>query len=121
MLIGVLPFDGIPDLRLQVIITDGCAGAGCLHAYISKSPGDMTHFVAATQPGLSAAEHPPFGPAGSFVKGDWASDAGQIGFIPDAKDNIVGVTYSVWNGDRIREKREYHGKYAMSGGYIFCD
>ena len=75
----------LSDARLQVIITDGCAGAGCLHAYISKTPGSMVNFVAATQPGLSAAEHPPFGPAGSFVNGDWASDAGQIGFIPDAK------------------------------------
>ena len=33
------------------------------------------------------------------------------------QDNIVGVSYSVWNGDRIREKREWHGKFAMSGGY----
>ena len=101
----------------MVIITDGCKGAGCLHAYVSKTAGDMQNFVAATQPSLSPAEHPPFGPPGSFVKGDWASDAGQIGFVPDAKGNVAAVTYSLWNGDLVREKREYHGKYAMSGGY----
>ena len=101
----------------MVIITDGCAGVGCLHAYISKTPGDMTNFVAATQPGLGPAEHPLFGPPGSITKGDWASDAGQIGFIPDAADNVVGVTYSLWNGDRFRAHREYHGRFAMTGGY----
>lgn len=54
----------------------------------------MENFVPATQPsiiGVSSTPDP--GPAGSLIKGDWASAAGQIGFIPDALGNVVGVTY----------------------------
>jgi hypothetical protein len=101
----------------MVIITDGCKGAGCLHAYVSKTAGDMQNFVATTRPSLTPAEHPPFGSPGSLTKGDWASQAGQIGFIPGADGNVTGVTFSLWNGEHVREKREYHGRYAMSMGY----
>ena len=100
----------------MVIITDGCKGVGCLHAYISKGAGNMVEFAAAAEPSISPAEHPPFGPPGSFIKGDWASDAGQIGFIPDADGNVAGVTYSLWNGDHSVH-RQRDGKFAMSGGY----
>ena len=101
----------------MVLITDGCKGAGCLHAYISKTAGDMENFVAAAQPSLSASEHPPFGAPGSLTKGDWASAAGQIGWIPNAEGEVVGVTYSLWNGVRVQEQREWHGKRTMSMGY----
>eukprot|EP01044_Picomonas_judraskeda_P026237 COSAG03_NODE_7889_length_860_cov_1.044678_2_plen_121_part_00 len=33
----------------MVIITDGCKGTGCLHAYISKVAGDMEEFVPAEE------------------------------------------------------------------------
>lgn len=102
----------------MVIITDGCKGTGCLHAYISKVAGDMEEFVPAEEQSLSVLEHPSFGPVvAPFVKGDWASQAGQIAFIPDKDGAIVGVSYSLWNGVPIREHREYHGKFAMSMGY----
>ena len=63
----------------MVLITDGCAGTRCLHAYVSVGP-NMTQFVAAAEPSLSAAGHPPLGPSGredKKVQGDWASDAGK--------------------------------------------
>ena len=53
-------------------------------AYLSKTAGNMTSFVAAEEASLSTLEHPSFGPVGSFIKGDWASQAGQIAFIPAA-------------------------------------
>jgi hypothetical protein len=52
-----------------------------------------------------------------FVTGDFAKDAGQIAFIPGADGNVKGVSYTLWNGDYVKEKREYHGHYAMSMGY----
>ena len=76
----------------MVIITDGCKGAGCLHAYLSSTAGNMTSFVSATEGSLSALEHPSFGPVGSFIKGDWASQAGQIAFIPDQNGDVAGVS-----------------------------
>ena len=48
-------------------------------AYLSRTAGNMTSFVAAEEASLSTLEHPSFGPTGSFIKGDWAS---QIAFIP---------------------------------------
>ena len=78
----------------------------------------MEEFVPAEEQSLSVLEHPSFGPVvAPFVKGDWASQAGQIAFIPDKDGAIVGVSYSLWNGVPIREHREYHGKFAMSMGY----
>ena len=54
----------------------------------------MENFVPATQPSIiGVGSTPDPGPAGSLIKGDWASAAGQIGFIPDALGNVVGVTY----------------------------
>ena len=103
----------------MVLITDGApaaGGFGALHAYISKTAGDMENFVAAKQSWIT--EHPPFGSMSApYIKGDFAKDAGQIAFIPDGGGNVVGVSYTLWNGVPVKEKREYHGKFAMSMGY----
>lgn len=67
----------------MVLITDGGPSFG-LHAYLSKAPGDMVNFVAATQPEITA--HPP---SGTNV-GDWSQS--QIALIPDASGNVPYVT-----------------------------
>lgn len=55
----------------MVLITDGGArGAPELHAYVSKSAGDMTTFVAASGVGLGPGMHPAGGPA---HPGSWAN------------------------------------------------
>jgi hypothetical protein len=78
----------------------------------------MEEFVPAEEASLSDLEHPSFGPVvAPFVKGDWAVQAGQIAFIPDARGDVVGVSYTLWNGVPVREHREWHGKFAMSMGY----
>ena len=97
----------------MVIITDGCKGVGCLHAYVSKVAGGMEEFVPAGEESLSSLEHPNFGPlVAPFIKGDWASQAGQIAFIPGKDGAVVGVSYSLWNGVPVREHQG-----AMSMGY----
>ena len=88
----------------MVLITDGGPG-GALHAYISKTPGDMVNFVAATQPAISA--HPPSGDS----VGDWSCN--QIGFIPDKDGNVPYVTYSLWVDEDVYDQR----RKAMSKGY----
>lgn len=94
----------------MVLVTDGSpAPAGEVHAYVSATPGNMSHFVPAAEQWIT--EHPPYGPTGSMTKGDWASAAGQIGFIPAANGAVVRVSYSLWTGVYVR------GKYAMSMGY----
>ena len=80
----------------MVLITDGVPGpargdAVGLHAYLSKSPGDMVNFVAAGEPMITT--HPPI--SSTITKGDWN---GQIGFIPDSAGRVSGVTYSLWTG-----------------------
>ena len=94
----------------MVLVTDGSpAPAGEVHAYVSANPGNMSHFVPAAEQWIT--EHPPYGAKGSLTKGDWASAAGQIGFIPAANGSVVGVTYSLNTGVYVREHRE------MSMGY----
>ena len=49
----------------------------------------METFVAVTQPSID--EHPP---VGDLAKGNWANL--QIGFIPDASDNVVRALLRCW-------------------------
>ena len=89
----------------MVLITDGGPGFA-LHAYLSKAPGDMESFVAATQPTLSSSEHPP---ATGFNKGSWANL--QIGFVPDSQGHIVGVAYTLYTGVDVYS--QHHKKMDM--------
>lgn len=73
----------------MVLILDGGPG-DALHAYFSKTPGDMVNFGAAQQPIIS--QHPPVG----MAKGLWANK--QIGFIPDASGAIDAVAYTLYTG-----------------------
>ena len=45
------------------------------------------------------------------------SPSAQIAFLPGPSGEVVGVSYSLWTGVAIRAKREWHGTYALSGGY----
>lgn len=81
----------------MVIITDGGPGFG-LHAYMSKSPGDMVNFVAAKQPLIT--EHPS---ATGMRPGQWA--ASQIGFVPDADGAITGVSFSLYTDAKVYSQR----------------
>jgi hypothetical protein len=82
----------------MVLITDGGPG-GSLHAYLSKSPGDMRNFVAAEEPSIT--KHP--NTSSTATKGDWANL--QIGFIPDKDGNVASVTYSLWTGVPVKDQR----------------
>ena len=44
----------------MVLITDGGNQGPQLHAYISKTPGDMTNFVPQSGTGVGGSMHPPF-------------------------------------------------------------
>ena len=83
----------------MVLITDGGPNHS-LHAYVSKTAGNMTTFVAAAQP--SIVEHPP-GVGNQLVTGDWANY--QIAFIPDGKDRVVGVAYTLYTAQKVYSQR----------------
>jgi hypothetical protein len=89
-------FDGKGAMAL---ITDGGPG-NALHAYLSASPADMVNFVAATEPSITA--HPNVSAAPR--KGDWAN--GQLGFISDKDGNVASVTYALWTGQPVKDRRK---------------
>ena len=60
-----------------------------LHAYLSKTPGDMTEFVAADQAELDTTERP---------AKDWANI--QMEFIPGPNDSLA-VAYSLYTDRKV--------------------
>ena len=88
-----------PEMGGMVLITDGCSGGGCLHAYVSKQPGSMTDFVASSTPTLTV--HPPW--SESNVKGSWANS--QIAFFTDKHGAVVSVGYTLWGSNPVKSRR----------------
>ena len=72
----------------MVLITDGGPGFA-LHAYLSKTPGDMSSFVAAAQAELGATERPAAG---------WANI--QLEFIPGPNRSLA-VAYSLYTDRKV--------------------
>lgn len=73
----------------MVLITDGGPDFG-LHAYMSKTAGDMTTFVAAQQVQLSAAER---------LSAGWANM--QLEFVPISGPSRLGVAYALYTDHRV--------------------
>merc|ERR1712166_268070 len=111
---GTLPAESIagkyfPSLfggkGAMVLITDGGIGSSPLHAYVSSTPGNMSSFVAATEPTLSPSELPPTArsqlvpPKHPPHKGEWAMN--QIAFVPDKWGAITGVSYARYTGEVV--------------------
>jgi hypothetical protein len=89
-----------PDEGGMVLITDGGHLGPTLHAYVSKTSGDMTTFVAAEGPGLGPTMHPQ---VGSAKEGRWANF--QIAFFPNIDGSVPRVGYTLWQGNPIKSRR----------------
>jgi hypothetical protein len=73
----------------MVLITDGgCPG---LHAYVSKTAGDMVHFVPATEECVATFPN------------NWANK--QIAFFPDSTGAIASVGYTLWKTNPVKTAR----------------
>ena len=85
----------------MVLITDGGKGF-MLHAYVSKTVGSMTEFVAASGefgPSMFLNGAPP-GPA---RPGSWANY--QVAFFPDADGSVARVGYTLWQNNTVKSRR----------------
>ena len=84
----------------MVLITDGGHLGPVLHAYVSKTAGDMSTFVAASGPGLGPTMHPL---GGAAAAGRWANY--QIAFFPSADGSVPRVGYTLWQDNPIKSRR----------------
>lgn len=82
----------------MVIITDG-GHPYQLHAYVSKTVGSMTDFVASSVQGLGPSMTPPFGNA----PGMWANY--QIAFFPDEAGQVARIGYTIWQNNSVKSRR----------------
>jgi hypothetical protein len=101
----ILITDGGPGGTLTPFISNGTAdfsGAGSVGAVPgARAGGSMVNFVP-TLPAIMEA-HPPVkggdgNPGANATKGDWQL---QMDFIPNGKGEVVGVSYSLFSGEKV--------------------
>lgn len=92
----------------MVLITDGgkpCVSlisACTLHAYVSKTVGSMTAFIAASGE-IGPSMFPGGAPPGPARPGGWANF--QVAFFPDADGSVARVGYTLWQNNTVKSRR----------------